>query len=145
MESTDAFIDRLPKAELHLHLVGSASVPTVLELRRRHPDGAGVPSSAAELAAFYEFRDFPHFSQVYGAVSGLVREPADVAELVLGAARDLAGQNVRYAELTVTRTRSRRPACRWPTLPRRWTSRPVRPGGTTGSGWPTSSTSPAST
>jgi aminodeoxyfutalosine deaminase len=101
MESTEAFIDRLPKAELHLHLVGSASVPTVLELARRHPDGT-VPRSAAELAAFYEFRDFPHFSQVYGAVSSLVREPADVAELVVGAARDLAGQNVRYVELTVT-------------------------------------------
>ena len=102
MESIDSFIGRLPKVELHLHLVGSASVPTVLELRRRHPDGAGVPSSAADLAAFYEFRDFPHFSEVYGAVSSLVREPADVAELVLGAARDLAGQNVRYVELTVT-------------------------------------------
>ena len=102
MGSTEAFIDRLPKAELHVHLVGSASVPTVLELARRHPDGARVPASEAELAAFYEFRDFPHFSQVYGAVSSLVREPADVAELVLGAARDLAGQNVRYVELTVT-------------------------------------------
>src|SRR4029078_10061821 len=102
MESIDAFIDRLPKAELHLHLVGSASVPTVLELRRRHPDGSGVPSSAAELAVYCEFRDFPHFSQIYGAVSGLVREPADVAELVLGAARDLAGQNVRDVELSVT-------------------------------------------
>ena len=101
MESIDAFIDRLPKAELHLHLVGSASVPTVLELARRHPDST-VPRSTPELAAFYEFRDFPHFSQVYGAVSSLVREPADVAELVLGAARDLAGQNARYAELTVT-------------------------------------------
>jgi aminodeoxyfutalosine deaminase len=101
MESIDAFIDRLPKVELHLHLVGSASVPTVLELARRHPDG-GVPQSCAELAAFYEFRDFPHFADVYAAVSGLVREPADVAELILGAARDLAGQNVRYAELTVT-------------------------------------------
>ena len=101
MESIDAFIDRLPKVELHLHLVGSASVPTVLELARRHPDGA-VPRSAAELAAFYEFRDFPHFADVYAAVSGLIREPADVADLVLGAARDLAGQNVRYAELTVT-------------------------------------------
>ena len=77
MESIDTFIGRLPKVELHLHLVGSASVPTVLELRRRHPDGAGVPASAAELAAFYEFQDFPHFSQVYGAVSSLVREPAD--------------------------------------------------------------------
>ncbi len=102
METIEAFIDRLPKVELHLHLVGSASVPTVLELARRHPGGSGVPVSAAELAAFYEFRDFPHFSQVYGAVSSLVREPADVTELVLGAARDLAGQNVRYAELTVT-------------------------------------------
>ena len=101
MESIDAFIGRLPKVELHLHLVGSASVPTVLELAERHPDST-VPRSAAELAAFYEFRDFPHFSQVYGAVSSLVREPADVAELVLGAARDLAGQNVRYVELTVT-------------------------------------------
>src|ERR1700749_4328620 len=102
MESIDTFIGRLPKVELHLHLVGSASVPTVLELRRRHPDGAGVPSSAAELAAFYEFRDFPHFSQGSGAVSSLVREPADVDELVLGAARDLAGQNVRYAQLTLS-------------------------------------------
>src|SRR6266568_4161928 len=101
MESIDAFIDRLPKAELHLHLVGSASVPTVLELARRHPDSTS-PGPPADRAAFYEFRDFPHFSQVYGAVSSLVREPADVAELVLGAARDLAGQNVRYAELTVT-------------------------------------------
>jgi adenosine deaminase len=101
MESIDAFIGRLPKVELHLHLVGSASVPTVLELAERHPDST-VPRSATELAAFYEFRDFPHFSQVYGAVSSLVREPADAAELVLGAARDLAGQNVRYVELTVT-------------------------------------------
>lgn len=89
MESTDAFIGQLPKVELHLHLVGSASAPTVLELARRYPD-SGVPPTAAELAAFYEFRDFPHFADVYGAVSALVREPADVAELVLGAARDLA-------------------------------------------------------
>src|SRR5690349_6983285 len=101
MESIDTFIARLPKVELHLHLVGSASVPTVLELAGRHPE-ARVPRTEAELVAFYEFKDFPHFADVYGAVSALVREPADVAELVLGAARDLAGQNVRYAELTVT-------------------------------------------
>jgi adenosine deaminase len=35
MESIDAFIDQLPKAELHLHLAGSASAATVLELARR--------------------------------------------------------------------------------------------------------------
>ena len=39
-----------------------------------------VPRSAPELRAFYEFRDFPHFSDVYGAVSDLVH----VAALALG-------------------------------------------------------------
>jgi len=101
MESIEAFIDRLPKVELHVHLVGSASVPTVLELAGRHPDSR-VPRTEAELVSFYEFTDFPHFAAVYAAVSALVREPADVAGLVTGAARDLARQNVRYVELTVT-------------------------------------------
>jgi aminodeoxyfutalosine deaminase len=64
----ESFIDELPKAELHLHLVGSASAPTVLELARRHPDG-DVPQTEPELRAFFEFRDFPHFADVYGAVS----------------------------------------------------------------------------
>ena len=101
MGSLDAFLAQLPKVELHVHLVGSASVPTILELARRHPD-ALVPDTEADLRTFYEFRDFPHFSDVYGAVSSLVRDPADVAALVLGIARDLAAQQVRYVELTVT-------------------------------------------
>ncbi|TMR12961.1 adenosine deaminase [Nonomuraea turkmeniaca] len=101
MTTTDAFIDALPKVELHVHLVGSASVATVLELSRRHP-GSGVPTSEEELRRFYTFRDFPHFAQVYRAVNQLVREPEDVATLVLGLARDLAPQGARYAELQVT-------------------------------------------
>ncbi|GAA4220687.1 adenosine deaminase [Streptosporangium album] len=96
-----AFIDALPKVELHVHLIGSASVPTVLELSRRHP-GSRVPAAEEELRAFYAFRDFPHFAEVYGAVNALVRDPEDVAMLVTGLAADLAAQNVRYVELTVT-------------------------------------------
>jgi aminodeoxyfutalosine deaminase len=97
----DAFIDALPKVELHVHLVGSASVPTVLELSRRHP-GSGVPTTEEELRRFYTFRDFPHFAKVYQAVNTLIREPEDVATLVLGLARDLAPQGARYVELQVT-------------------------------------------
>ncbi|WP_214414557.1 adenosine deaminase [Sphaerisporangium fuscum] len=99
--SIEAFIANLPKVELHVHLVGSASVPTVLELRRRHP-GSPVPSTEEELRAFYDFTDFNHFATVYEGVNGLVRHPEDIATLVTGAARDLALQNVRYIELTVT-------------------------------------------
>ncbi len=101
MSVPDEFIDALPKVELHVHLVGSASLPTVLELARRHT-GHTVPTNEEALRTFYAFRDFPHFAEVYFAVNGLIKDPEDVAALVVGAARDLAAQNVRYVELTVT-------------------------------------------
>lgn len=99
--TTTPFIAALPKTELHLHLVGSASPNTVLELARRHPD-AGVPTEPGELAKFYEFRDFPHFLDVYIKVDEMVRTAADVLTLLDGLASDAAASNVRYAEVTVT-------------------------------------------
>jgi aminodeoxyfutalosine deaminase len=95
------FISALPKVELHVHLVGSASIDTVLNLARRHPD-RGVPTDAEALAEFYEFTDFAHFIEVYLKVNSLVTTSADVTDLMLGLAADLARNNVRYAEVTVT-------------------------------------------
>lgn len=95
------YIHALPKVELHVHLVGSASVDTVLALAARHPS-AGVPADRAELAAFYEFRDFDHFLRVYWAVQSMLRDRTDIELLVTGLAAELARQNVRYAEVTVT-------------------------------------------
>jgi aminodeoxyfutalosine deaminase len=97
MSSLQAFVSALPKVELHVHLVGSAPLGTVLSLARRHPEG-GVPASEEALRAFYEFRDFPHFIDVYQAVSRLITEPEDISELVRGVAANLAAQHVRYAE-----------------------------------------------
>ena len=99
--SSSAFLRALPKVELHVHLVGSASVPTVLRLAARH-GALTVPTDPDELAAFYAFRDFAHFIDVYQAVNALVSTPADVTDLVLGLARELAAVSVRYAEVTVT-------------------------------------------
>ena len=91
----------LPKVELHVHLVGSASVPTVLELARRHPDG-GVPTDEQALRDFYAFTDFAHFIEVYIAVDSLVRTADDIEAVATGVLADLAAQQVRYVELTVT-------------------------------------------
>lgn len=99
--SLHSVISALPKTELHLHLIGSASVDTVLELAARQPD-RGVPTDREALRRFYEFRDFPHFLEVYDAVDSLVTTPEAVIALVLGAARDAAASGVRWAELTVT-------------------------------------------
>jgi aminodeoxyfutalosine deaminase len=95
------FISALPKVELHVHLVGSASIDTVLSLARRHPE-RGVPTEAEALTEFYEFTDFAHFIEVYIKVNNLVTTSADVIDLMLGLAADLARNNVRYAEVTVT-------------------------------------------
>ncbi|RSN33936.1 adenosine deaminase [Amycolatopsis sp. WAC 04169] len=100
-EALRAFVHALPKVELHVHLVGSASLPTVLELARRRPS-AGVPTEPAALAEFFTFRDFPHFLRNYLAVTSLVRDARDIHTLVTGLAADLATQNARYAEVTVT-------------------------------------------
>ncbi|ADJ48009.1 adenosine deaminase [Amycolatopsis mediterranei S699] len=96
-----AFAHALPKVELHVHLVGSASLPTVLELARRRP-AAGVPTDERELAEFFTFRDFAHFLTVYLAVTSLVRDRHDIHTLVTGLAADLAAHHCRYAEVTVT-------------------------------------------
>ncbi|HEX2904908.1 MAG TPA: adenosine deaminase [Jatrophihabitans sp.] len=95
------FIAGLPKAELHVHHVGSASPRIVAELAARHPE-AGVPADPDRLAEFFTFRDFAHFIDVYLAVVDLITDAEDVRMLTYEVARELAGQQVRYAELTVT-------------------------------------------
>ncbi len=95
-----AFVAGLPKAELHVHHVGSASPRIVSELAARHP--GTVPSDPEELREFYTFRDFAHFIEVYLAVVDLVREPEDVRLLTYEIAADMATQRIRYAELTLT-------------------------------------------
>ncbi|GAA3647463.1 adenosine deaminase [Nocardioides ginsengisoli] len=95
------YIAGLPKAELHVHHVGSASPRIVSELAERHP--GTVPSDPDRLREFFAFRDFAHFIEVYLAVVDLVRTPEDVRYLTYEIGRELAqGQAVRYAELTCT-------------------------------------------
>src|SRR5688572_30420624 len=83
--SLTTFIHGLPKAEIHVHHVGSASPRIVSELATRHP--GTVPADLDALREFYTFRDFGHFIQVYLAVVDLVREPEDVRLLTYEVAR----------------------------------------------------------
>jgi aminodeoxyfutalosine deaminase len=97
----EQFIRGLPKAELHVHHVGSASARIVSELATRHP--GTVPSDLEALKKFFEFRDFAHFVEVYLAVVALIRTPEDIHYLTYEIAREMATeQGLRYAELTCT-------------------------------------------
>ena len=95
------FIAGLPKAELHVHHVGSASPRIVAELAERYP--GVVPSDPEALADYFEFRDFGHFIELYLSVVDLIRTPEDLRLLTYEVAREMAqGQSLRYAELTCT-------------------------------------------
>ncbi|MFF8293068.1 adenosine deaminase [Streptomyces sp. NPDC016309] len=101
MTDLHPFIAGLPKAELHVHHVGSASPRIVAELAARHPDSK-VPTDPEALVDYFTFTDFAHFIEVYLSVVDLIRTPEDVRLLTYEVARDMARQNIRYAELTIT-------------------------------------------
>ncbi|HEV7203723.1 MAG TPA: adenosine deaminase [Jatrophihabitans sp.] len=96
------FMAGLPKAELHVHHVGSASPRIVAELAARHEGASPVPADPARLAEYFTFTDFAHFITVYLSVVDLIRDAEDIWTLTYEVARDLAAQQVRYAELTLT-------------------------------------------
>ncbi|MGP3948372.1 adenosine deaminase [Streptomyces sp. 7N604] len=101
MADLHTFIAGLPKAELHVHHVGSASPRIVAELAARHPDSK-VPTDPEALVDYFTFRDFAHFVEVYLSVVDLIRNPDDVRLLTYEIAHDMSQQSIRYAELTVT-------------------------------------------
>ncbi len=99
----DEFIAALPKAEIHLHLEGAIQPATVLALARRHKLLANLPASdEAGLRQWFSFSGFSHFIQVYLTLQNLLRAPADFALTAYECGADMARQNIRYREVTVT-------------------------------------------
>ena len=93
----------MPKAEIHVHLEGAIRPRTLLALAERHGRLDELPANdLAGLRDWFRFTDFPHFIQVYLAISDLLRTPDDFAFIVHARGRDMAEQNIRYSELTFT-------------------------------------------
>jgi adenosine deaminase len=93
--SGDRF-DALPKVELHVHLEGAIPLPALGELARKY--GETGASDVDALRERFRYRDFPHFIEMWVWKNGLLREPDDFSFAAEAVARDLAGQNVHYAE-----------------------------------------------
>jgi adenosine deaminase/aminodeoxyfutalosine deaminase len=90
------FIQRLPKAELHVHLEGSVDAATLLELSRRHDT---VPLDAVAVEQLYRYGDFAGFLNAFKEVTARLRTPEDFALITERLLRRLRAQNVRHAEI----------------------------------------------
>ena len=99
MDDIQAFIRRLPKAELHLHLEGTILPATLVELSLRH-DAAPIPLPDAE--ALYQFTDFSGFLLAFKAVCERLVTPEDYELAAWRMAQRLAEQGVIHAEVYVS-------------------------------------------
>jgi adenosine deaminase len=91
------WIDRAPKAELHLHIEGAIPLDALWELIERHGGDPSVPDRDA-LAKRFQYRDFPHFIEVWVWKNGFLRTYDDFRLVGEAVARDLADQKIVYAE-----------------------------------------------
>ena len=89
---------RLPKVDLHVHFQGSVRVATLRDLAAQH--GGELPPGLD--GDRYAWNDFFDFLSQYGIVSRAIREPDDYRRVAREICEDLAGEGVRYAEVTLT-------------------------------------------
>ena len=89
----------LPKAELHLHLEGSITPITLVELSRRNDP---EPLSLLDAAQLYAYTDFPSFLLSFKAITDRLHTAADYDLITYKMLRDLAAQGVRHAEVYIS-------------------------------------------
>ena len=99
--SIAAFIEAMPKAELHIHLEGAIAPATLLRLAERH--GRPLPADDVKgLQAWYHFTTFRHFIEVYLMGQACLRQADDFALIAYELGADRSRQAIRYSEVTVT-------------------------------------------
>ncbi len=95
----EEYLRSVPKVELHVHLEGAIGPVTLLELARRNR--VSLPADDVEgLRRWFAFRDFDHFIEAYITVTRCLRTREDYELVVYEFGREMARQNIRYAEVT---------------------------------------------
>jgi len=93
-----AFIDHMPKAELHLHLEGTLEPELKFELATRN--GIDLPyATAAQMRSGYAFRDLTSFLAAYYEGMLVLRAEQDFYDLAMAYFRTTSAQHVVYAEV----------------------------------------------
>ena len=98
MGEMQAFIEGLPKAELHLHIEGTLEPELKFLLAERN--GISLPaSSVTEMRAAYDFDDLPSFLDVYYEGMSVLLNEEDFFDLTMAYFARVHPQNLRYVEI----------------------------------------------
>jgi aminodeoxyfutalosine deaminase len=94
----NTFIQSLPKAELHLHLEGSVTAETLVELRRSHKK----QSTLAQAESLYQYRDFNGFLMAFKTLTEDLQTPEDYEVITYRLMEQLKAEGVLHAEVYVS-------------------------------------------
>ena len=98
MTDVAAFVDELPKAELHIHIEGSLEPELLLALARRN--GVRIAYDSVEaLRRAYSFTRLQDFLDLYYQGMSVLRTEQDFYDLAWAYLARARGQNVRYVEM----------------------------------------------
>jgi adenosine deaminase len=95
------YLHDAPKTELHVHLEGSIQPTTLLELAKRNNIPLPIENEAQLRQLFY-YRDFDHFIELFRLGAYCLQTSEDFEQITYELGEEMARQNVRYAEVTVT-------------------------------------------
>ncbi|HEX9246265.1 MAG TPA: adenosine deaminase [bacterium] len=94
----DAFLERLPKAELHIHIEGALEPELMFTLAARNR--VALPfRSVDEVRRAYVFQNLQSFLDIYYAGCRVLLREQDFYDLTWAYLRRSAAQNVRHAEI----------------------------------------------
>jgi adenosine deaminase len=96
--TVNAFIEQLPKAELHVHLEGTLEPELSFALAQKNGIELAYDTPEALVAA-YDFHDLPSFLTIYYAAMNVLKAEDDFFELTWQYLSKARSQNVVYAEM----------------------------------------------
>lgn len=88
---------RMPKAEIHLHVEGATDAETFYEMAKRNKIALPI-NSLEEWKSFFEFRNFPHFIEVFQTALQCLKTPEDYALAIENLYKRQSEQNILYTE-----------------------------------------------
>lgn len=92
-------IRALPKAEQHVHILGSITPATLMKMITE--TGVDAPyNSIAEIEQAFEFQNFHHFLSVYSQVIDLVKEEKYFEPMAYELLKSSKNCNVKYMEIS---------------------------------------------
>lgn len=98
---TEAFIKRIPKTDLHVHLDGSMRIPTLIELAKKQ--GVALPSYTEEglkdLVFKASYKNLDEYLTGFSYTCAVMRDTAAVERIAYELGIDSFAEGVRYIEV----------------------------------------------